>query len=216
MKTLYYNSREVNWAKKGLIFINKILNHFLLIIIFLTIFISIFFIPTINNQNITIIDFIDTGDLLWPAPGYYTINSYFGKRSSPTSGASTYHRGVDIGAPQGSSFVAVTSGTITYVGFLGGGGYTITLTDSDKSNGEIKYTYCHCDPNFIVSINDVVVKGQIIGYVGPKYVYGVVGNQYHDSSGKPTNGATTGPHLHFGMRINNEYVNPLDYLPSEN
>lgn len=166
-----------------------------------------------NNQDIIIIDYIENGDLLWPSPGYYTINSYFGKRKAPTGGASTYHKGIDIGAPQDSPFVAVTDGTITYVGFLGGGGYTITLTDSDKSNGEIKYSYCHCNPNFIVSVGDEVVKGQVIGYVGPKYVYGVVGNQYHDEKGNPTNGATTGPHLHFGIRINNEYVNPLNYLP---
>ena len=165
------------------------------------------------DSDITIIDYIENGELLWPAPGYYAINSYYGKRVAPTTGASTYHKGIDIGAPEGSSFIAVTNGTITYVGFLGGGGYTITLTDEKNDNGEIKYSYCHCDPDFIVETGDYVYKGQIIGYVGPKYVYGVVGNQYSDENGIPTNGATTGPHLHFGMRINNEYVNPLDYLP---
>ena len=49
-------------------------------------------------------------------------------------GASTFHKGVDIGAPEGFEFVAVTDGTITFVGFLGGGGYTISLTDSNLEN----------------------------------------------------------------------------------
>lgn len=197
-----------------MIFINKIINQFSIILLIFTLLICVFFIPiTSIDGNITIIDYIETGELLWPAPGYYRINSYYGKRVAPTTGAATYHTGIDIGAPQNSEFIAVTNGTVTFVGFLGGGGYTITLTDEKSDNGEIKYSYCHCDPNFIVKKGDYVYKGQVIGYVGPKYVYGVLGNQYSDENGIPTNGATTGPHLHFGMRINNEYVNPLDYLP---
>ena len=166
-------------------FFIKTLNQFFILLIILTILISIFFIPvnSVNNGNITIIDFIEDGNLIWPAPGYHRINSYFGKRNAPTGGASTYHKGVDIGFPQGKPFVAVTDGTITFLNFLGGGGYTITLTDS---NG-IKYSYCHCDPNFIVSKGQKIKKGQVIGYVGPKYVYGVPGNPYHDSKGLPTN-----------------------------
>lgn len=89
------------------------------------------------------------------------------------AGASTFHKGIDIGAPEGFEFVAVTDGIITYVGFLGGGGYTITLTDNNTENGEIKYSYCHCNPNFIVSCGDKIAKGQIIGKVGPKYVENV-------------------------------------------
>lgn len=191
---------------------NRIINQFILVLIFLTLFISIFFIPQ-TNSNKEFINFIDTGGLIWPAPGYYRINSPFGKRHAPTSGASTFHKGIDIGAPEGSSYVAVTNGTITFVGFLGGGGYTITITDENIENGEIKYSYCHSDPNFLVSVGEKVLKGQVIGKVGPKNVYGVYGNRYFDSNGNPTNGATTGPHLHFGMRINGEYVNPLNYLP---
>lgn len=154
--------------------INKIINQFLAIVAVITIFISIFFIPT---NNIKFIDFVETGDLLWPAPGYYRINSYFGKRNAPTKGASTFHKGLDIGAPQGSPYVAVTNGTITFADFLGGGGYTLTLTDENKEHGEIRYSYCHSDPNFIVSVGQKVYKGQIIGYVGPKNVYGVVRKQ---------------------------------------
>lgn len=126
------------------------------------------------TNNSKIIDFEDDGSLLWPAPGVTKINSYFGKRKAPTGGASTFHKGIDIGAPEGLEFVAVTDGTISFVGFLGGGGFTITLTDSDYSNGEVKYSYCHCNPNFFVTVGESVVKGQIIGVVGPKYVDGVV------------------------------------------
>ena len=111
--------------------------------------------------------------------GYTGINSYFGKRVSPTSGASSYHQGIDIGAPQGSALVAVTSGQITFTDFFGGGGYTITLT-----SGNMKITYCHTSPTYIVKVGDYVQRGQVIGYVGPKNVYGVKGNMYKDSNRK--------------------------------
>ena len=181
-----------------------------LLIIILSIFISIFFIPTypeafgsyISPEYISID--VSSSGYAWPSPGYTTINSYFGYRTSPTAGASSYHSGLDIGAPEGSKLIAVTSGEITFASFLGGGGYTITLT-----SGNIKFTYCHVSPNYIVNVGDKVVQGQVIGYVGPKNVYGVKGNQYFDENGNPTNGATTGPHLHFGVRINGEYVDPL-------
>ena len=66
-------------------------------------------------------------------------------------------------------------------------------------------TYKH-----LVKEGDYIYKGNLIGHVGPKYVYGVVGNQYSDKNGIPTNGATTGCHLHFGYRIDGKYANPLD------
>ena len=83
-------------------------------------------------------------------------------------GASSSHSGIDIPAPQSSKFIAVHDGEITFCKFLGAGGYTITL-----SFDNFRVSYCHCDPNFIVSVGDKVRQGQIIGYVGPKNVYDV-------------------------------------------
>lgn len=84
-------------------------------------------------------------------------------------GASTFHKGIDVGAPEGTMLYAVCDGDITFADFLGGGGYTITL-----STDTMKITYCHVSPNFIVREGDKVVKGQYISNVGPKNVYGVV------------------------------------------
>ena len=185
---------------------------FVIFIVFLVIFISIFFIPMFPDSFYSYSSSLDQNYIIdisasgyaWPSPGYTTINSYFGYRTSPTAGASSYHSGLDIGAPEGSKLIAVTSGQITFASFLGGGGYTITLT-----SGNMKFTYCHVSPYYIVKVGDHVSQGQVIGYVGPKNVYGVKGNQYFDENGNPTNGATTGPHLHFGVRVNGEYIDPL-------
>lgn len=119
-------------------------------------------------------------------------------------GASTFHKGIDIGAPEGTKLYAICDGEITFTDFLGGGGYTITLSKDD-----MKITYCHVSPIFLVSVGDFVKKGQHIANVGPKNIYGILNNPYKDKNGNPTNGATTGSHLHLGVRINNNYINPL-------
>jgi peptidase M23 len=189
---------------------SKPLNYIIVTVMVLTIFICTFFMPEmhIDFENRIIGEDIEISEygFAWPIPGYNKITSYFGKRNSPTQGASSYHKGIDIGAPEGTVLIAVADGKITYTGFLGGGGYTITLSIED-----MKITYCHVSPTFIVEVGQKVERGEIIGYVGPKYVYGVKGNTYTDSTGKPTNGATTGCHLHLGIRVNGEYTNPLNY-----
>ena len=175
-----------------MIFIQNLFKKFIFIIILFSIFISIFFIPIIKKDNFSssisnkeIIDFNPDG-FVWPIPGYTSISSFFGKRNAPTSGASSFHYGIDIPAPEGTKLISIADGEITFRSFLGAGGYTITL-----SFNNYKVSYCHVSPNFIVSVGDIVKQGQVIGYVGPKYVYGVPGNPYSDSSGKTTNGATT-------------------------
>lgn len=124
-------------------------------------------------------------------------------------GASSFHKGIDISAPEETKLYAICDGEITFTDFLGGGGYTVTL-----SCNNMKITYCHVSPNFIVSVGDKVKKGQHIANVGPKNVYGVKNNPYKDKNGNPTNGATTGCHLHLGVRIDNTYINPLTLFPN--
>lgn len=76
--------------------------YLIYILIFLIIFISCFFTPSILGlENIGSYEInINEKGFAWPAPGYTKINSYFGKRTSPTAGASSYHKGIDIAAPE--------------------------------------------------------------------------------------------------------------------
>ena len=141
--------------------------------------------------------------------GHNTITSYFGYRNAPTQGASTYHSGIDIGAPAGSNIIAITSGTVTQTGFYGAGGFTVTVKSDNFT-----VSYCHVSPIFLVSIGQYVTKGSVIATVGSKNVYGLQNNPYKDSNGNPTNGAYTGPHLHLTIKKDGKAVNPLDYISS--
>lgn len=207
-KVLFFSFKTFS---KEVYLINNILKN----IILFSIIVCIFFIPFLSTENsnqqleYSEIIFLGNNNFAWPIPGYTRISSYFGKREAPTAGSSTYHKGIDIPAPEGTNLIASCDGEITFTGFLGGGGYTITLTNPDG----LKISYCHVSPNYLVSKGDIIHQGQIIGIVGPKYVDSVLGNPYKDSTGRFTNGATTGCHLHIGFRLpDNSYVNPLDYL----
>lgn len=148
-------------------------------------------------------------DAEFPVVGksFKDITSGYGKRTAPTSGASTFHSGIDIGAPEGTKIIAIADGKVIKTAWGGAGGYTITI-----ESGEYSFSYCHSDPNFIIKVGDDVKKGQVIGKVGSKNVYNVPNNPYKDSNGKPTNGATTGCHCHFTVRKNGQTINPLTIL----
>ncbi len=174
-------------------------------------------VQSLNEQGI-IVNLISSGysaqtilstnvnSFVWPTPNYTYITSEFGYRKSPTNGASTYHGGIDIGAAQNSKIIAIQSGIVTQAGWNDGNGYSVTI---DHQNGYTS-TYGHVNPELIVSVGDKVSQGQTIAYVGPKYVDKKTYTTYTDSTGKATNGATTGPHLHLAVTYKGKKINPKD------
>lgn len=59
---------------------------------------------------------------------------------------------------------------------------------------------------------DNIENSQVLGQVGPLNVYEVLNNPYKDKNGNPTNGSTTGCHLHFSIKVDGKVVDPLDYV----
>ncbi len=127
-------------------------------------------------------------NIIWPLPGDHTIHSYFGPRKAPTAGASTYHRGLDIGGAYGLSIVAALSGTVETVSYDGSSGHYVVI----NHGGGVKTKYLHCSKT-LVYVGQKVTQGETIAKVG-------------DS------GVATGPHLHFSLVINGSFVDPYPYL----
>lgn len=195
---------------------NNFCKYLFVFIIFIILCFSglVFSLYSLDSLNFSenIISNVDTfshsfGEFVWPTPTYNTITSNFGYRKAPISGAGTFHGGIDIGAPTGSVVVASFPGKVTYIGFYGANGFTVTVSD-----GYYTANYSHVSPYFLVYVGQFVNAGDIIATVGPKNVYGIPNNPYKDSSGNPTNGATTGPHLHFSIKKDGQAVNPLNYF----
>lgn len=125
---------------------------------------------------------------IWPCPASSRITSGFGERSSPTEGASTNHQGIDIGADSGSSVLAAASGTVVIATYSYSAGNYIMI----NHGGGVYTVYMHCS-QLLVSEGQSVMQGQTIAKVG-------------------STGYSTGPHLHFGIRANGQYVNPGSYV----
>lgn len=120
------------------------------------------------------------------------VTSPFGWRIHPIFKSRTFHSGLDIAGPYGSSVRASNSGRVIYSGWYGGYGKVVIL-DHGRYNGvPITTLYAHLS-SFIVGVGDYVAKGQTIAREG-------------------STGYSTGPHLHFEVRINGQPCNPLNYI----
>jgi murein DD-endopeptidase MepM/ murein hydrolase activator NlpD len=124
-----------------------------------------------------------TGRFLQPVPG--RIGSGFGMRLHPIAHVYRMHTGVDIGAPYGTPIRAGGDGKVVSAGWRGGYGNAIIV----DHGGGVATLYAHCS-RFAVSVGEIVKAGQTIAYVG-------------------STGYSTGPHVHFEVRVHGEPVNPL-------
>jgi murein DD-endopeptidase MepM/ murein hydrolase activator NlpD len=127
------------------------------------------------------------GSMTWPCPSSYNITSYYGTRKHPILRKYKMHTGIDIGAAAGSSIVAANSGTVIMSQYDRSGGYgNMVVIDH---GGGITTLYAHAS-KLLVKVGDEVKVGQVIAKVG-------------------STGLSTGPHLHFEVRVNGVTKNPL-------
>lgn len=128
---------------------------------------------------------LGSGRFTWPVPNFYKLSSAYGPRGG------RHHDGIDIPAPRGTPIVAVDSGTVIYSdNGIRGYGNMIVLSHP----GEIFSVYAHNNSNKVKK-GQKVRRGQVIGLVG-------------------NTGRSTGPHLHFEIRVKNKVRNPAQYLSS--
>jgi murein DD-endopeptidase MepM/ murein hydrolase activator NlpD len=123
---------------------------------------------------------------LWPVEG--RVTGSFGERLDPFNGEGAFHSGVDISTSYGCTIVAPADGVVTFADFMGGYGKAVMIDHGHA----ISTRYGHLS-GFAVTAGQQVHRGDTIGYVG-------------------MSGRSTGPHLHYEVRINDTPVNPYKYL----
>lgn len=128
------------------------------------------------------------GKMAWPLPGHNKINSYYGYRIHPIFKTKKLHTGIDIPAPTGTSVNAAAAGTVIYSDWLGGYGKAVMI----DHGGGIVTLYGH-NSSLVASVGTVVNRGDVVSKVG-------------------STGVSTGPHLHFEVRKNGAYVDPISWL----
>lgn len=128
--------------------------------------------------------------LIWPCPSSYVISSHFSpNRVDPVTGSySSPHKGTDIAAPTGTPVIASATGLVTAAGSSASMGNYVVISHGDG----ITTRYYH-NSSLAVSAGQSVKAGQVISYVG-------------------STGWSTGPHLHFEVRINDTPVDPMQFF----
>ena len=140
----------------------------------------------INKGGSTDPDISKGESFLTPAGGY--ISSYYGPRVNPVTKVNGFHTGVDFAASNQSNILASKSGTVVFAGVQSGYGNIVII----DHGGGIQTFYAHCS-SFKVATGDAVNRGDVIAYVG-------------------STGNSTGPHLHFEVRVNGVHKDPMNYL----
>lgn len=128
------------------------------------------------------------GEMMWPVTGYTRISSPFGYRIHPISKTRSMHTGIDIPAPTGTPIKAANGGTVQFSGRLGGYGNAVII----DHGGKITTLYAH-NSQLLVKEGDKVTKGQTIAKAG-------------------STGNSTGPHLHFEVRVDGKYEDPIPWV----
>jgi murein DD-endopeptidase MepM/ murein hydrolase activator NlpD len=127
-----------------------------------------------------------SGKFMWPVAG--SLRSGFGWRIHPIFGVRRFHSGIDLAAPYGTLVKAGDGGQVIQAGYFGGYGYSVMV----YHGGGFATWYAHLS-SIRCAVGQFVERGQVIGLVG-------------------STGWSTGPHLHFEVRINGNAQNPLQYL----
>lgn len=128
--------------------------------------------------------------MLWPAPGRLT--SRYGYRTHPIYGDRRFHAGIDIGGGLGARVSASDGGYVTYAGYASGYGTLVVISHGTRGGRDFSSAYAHMG-SLNVREGQTVRKGDKVGEIGNK-------------------GNSTGPHLHFEIRIGGDPVDPLDYV----
>jgi len=128
------------------------------------------------------------GSMAWPVPGAYRVTSEFGMRTHPILRERRMHAGMDIACPTGTRVVAANGGRVMTSGWNNSYGYVVMI----DHGGQIVTLYAH-NSSLLVNEGDIVSRGQVIALSG-------------------STGMSTGPHLHFEVRVNGVYKDPRGYL----